>query len=216
MNDVDNTVGIFDKYAKQYQDKYMAHGPYVETYSYLAGLVKEGSSVLDVGCGPANISKFLSDCIAALTIHGCDLSPQMINLAKQNLPNGHFELRDSRDLKSILAKYDVVISGFCFPYLTDTEVREFISETQAHLNAGGLFYLSTMEGKYSDSGYPDENAVERLYTYYHQEEFLVECLKNADFEILKVKRSPFMENGATTATDLFIYARATKLTRGET
>lgn len=210
MNHLENTVGIFDKYAKQYQDKYMAHGPYVETYTYLASLVKEGSALLDVGCGPANISKFLSDRIANLTVHGCDLSPQMIKLAQQNLPEGTFELRDSRDINTISSTFDVVISGFCFPYMTDVEVSEFIKSAADLLHDGGIFYLSTMEGDYADSGYPDESADERLFTYFHQADFLIQQLKDNWFEILHTTRNPFIEDGIATATDLFIYARAHK------
>ncbi len=208
MDELDNTISIFDKYANQYQDKYMAYGPYVETYEYLATLVNEGSSVLDVACGPANISKFLDERIAKLTFHGCDLSPEMIRLAQENLSAGFFELRDSRDIRSIEQSFDVLISGFCFPYLTKEEVADFIAASRTRLNTGGIFYLSTMEGDYKDSGYPENATGDRIFTYYHSAEFLLEQLALNNFETLHELRKPFIENGATKAVDLFIYAKA--------
>lgn len=208
MNELDNTIGIFDKYASQYQDKYMAYEPYVETYEYLITLVKEGSTILDVACGPANISKYLNDRIANLKLYGCDLSPEMIRLAKENLSAGHFELRDSRNIRAIAQYFDVLICGFCFPYLTQAEVADFISDARGRLNAGGIFYLSTMEGNYKESGYPENTTGDRIFTYYHSAEFIMEHLTVNGFESLHVLRKPFSENGSVKATDLFIYARA--------
>lgn len=207
-NELDNTIRIFNKYAKQYQDKYMVYAPYAETYDYLATLVAKGSAILDVACGPANISKFLDSRIVELEIYGCDLSTEMIRLAQKNLPSGHFELRDSRDIKAITKRFDVLISGFCFPYLKKAEVKSFIADARECLNTGGIFYLSTMEGDYENSGYPGNSAGDRIFTYYYHAEFLLDQLSKHKFDTLHVERKPFIENGVTTATDLFIYAKA--------
>ena len=208
MTELDNTIGIFDKYASQYQEKYMAHAPYVGTYDYLVNLVAEGANILDVACGPANISKYLYDRIAKLKITGCDLSAQMIRLAKLNLPDGKFELRDSRDIDSMAATFDVVISGFALPYLSQLEAKKFIVDARARLNSGGLLYLSTMEGSYEDSGYPEHATGDNIFIYYHDADFLLQHLSENNFEVVHLQRTPFVENGVTTATDLFIYAKA--------
>jgi len=199
---------VFDKYAKQYQDKYMSFAPYTETYGTLATMVPEGSSILDVACGPGNISHYLNDRIANLKLTGCDLSPEMIQLARKNLPNGHFELRDSRDINGFQQMFDVVVCGFCCPYLTMKEVGDLIASSRQILNNDGLLYLSTMEGDYQDSGYPENATDDRIFTYYHSAEFLKEQLTSNGFEVFKIEKKPFIENGTTTAIDLFMYARA--------
>jgi predicted TPR repeat methyltransferase len=208
VSELTNTIRIFDKYADQYQDKYMAYQPYRESYDYLADLVTEGSVILDVACGPANISKFLHDRIAKLQIVGCDLSPKMIRLATINLPNGQFEIRDCLDIKSIEHKFDVIIAGFCFPYLSQQQVKQFIADARARLKTDGLLYLSTMEGNYDDSGYPEHTAGDSIFTYYHSAEFLLAQLKANNFDIIQLERKPFVDNGAIAATDLFMYAKA--------
>ncbi len=208
MSELTKTIRIFDNYADQYQEKYMAYRPYIESYDYLAGLVAEGSVVLDVACGPANISKFLYDRIAKLQIVGCDLAPGMIRLAKQNLPSGQFEIRDCLDIKSFEKSFDVIIAGFCFPYLSQQQVKQFIADASARLKTDGLLYLSTMEGNYDDSGYPEHASVDSIFTYYHSAEFLLAQLKVNNFDIIQLERKPFVDNGVVTANDLFIYAQA--------
>ncbi|ABI38845.1 hypothetical protein Shewmr4_1771 [Shewanella sp. MR-4] len=86
------TVATFDKYAKQYQDKYLEFAPYTQTYESLLGYLTEHSRLLDISCGPGNISRYLVAKEPRLTVFGIDLAPQMIALAKQNIPSGHFEV----------------------------------------------------------------------------------------------------------------------------
>jgi len=208
VTELENTIGIFDRYASQYQEKYVEHGPYVESYEVLVPLVREGATVLDVACGPGNISKFLNSRITGLSIHGTDLSAEMIKLAKINIPAGKFEVADSRDIKALNRKFDVVIAGFCFPYLTDVEVAQFIADVSEMINPQGAFYISTMDGNYDASGYPANATDDRLFTYYHSAEFLQKTLEANKFEVLRLDRIPFMGKGDTAATDLFIYCKA--------
>lgn len=210
MTELDKAIEIFDKYASQYQDKYMEYEPYVESYEVLAALVPERATVLDVACGPGNISKFLNSRIAGLSIHGTDLAPRMIELAKANIPSGKFEVGDSRDIKTLNREFDVVIAGFCFPYLKDVEVAQFIADVSGMINPRGVFYISTMEGDYEASGYPANATGDRIFTYYYSSIFLQKTLEANNFEVLRVDRKPFLKKGETAAIDLFIYCRLKK------
>jgi len=203
------TINTFDKYADQYQEKYMKYEPYIETYRYLSSLLKADAEILDVACGPGNISKFLLEEKPQLKVHGIDLSPQMVNLARLNNPTAVFEIRDSREILSLKRTYDAIVAGFCLPYLSREEVAQFIIDVRAILRSGGIFYISTMEGDYKNSGCQSNNNVDRVYIYYFQEKFLLEQLKLAGFEIISIDRKPFeLDDGPKEVVDLFIYARA--------
>jgi len=209
MNRLEITISTFDKYADHYQEKYMKYEPYIETYRYLSSLLKADAEILDVACGPGNISKFLLEEKPQLRVQGIDLSPQMINLARLNNPTAVFEIRDSREILSLKKTFDAIVAGFFLPYLSRDEVSQFIINVRAILRSGGIFYISTMEGDYKNSGYQSNNNLDRVYIYYFQEKFLLEQLKLAGFEIVRINRKPFELNGGSKeAVDLFIYARA--------
>lgn len=208
MDRLEVTINTFDKYADQYQDKYMKYEPYIETYRYLPSLLKSIAKVLDVACGPGNISKFLLEEKPQLKVHGIDLSPQMVKLAKLNNPTATFEILDSREISSLKKTYDAIVAGFCFPYLSREEVVQFIINAREIVKPGGIFYISTMEGEYENSGYQSNNNIDQIYIYYHQEKFFLEQLKLVGFEIINIDRKPFELDDGHKAVDLFIYARA--------
>ena len=198
----------FDKYAEQYQNKYMDYAPYVETYKFLCEqITRDEAEILDVGCGPGNISRHLVDAKPGLKITGVDLAPNMIALAKANIPTGEFMVMDSRDIASLGKNFDAIISGFCFPYLSKQEVARFISDARAMLHGDGLIYISTMEGAYADSGFQSNNGVDHVYIYYHQVEYLTAQLTDNGFGVQRVERKQFNKENAPPDTDLFIIAK---------
>lgn len=211
MDKVTATVKAFDKYAKHYQEKFSAYGPYLETYEKLSTLIVDGASVLDIACGPATISQQLLKRLPNLRLHGIDLAPTMIALAQEAIPQGVFELRDSRNIATITKKFDVVIAGFCVPYLNKTETEKLVQNARSLLSAGKIFYLSTMANDYADSAYQRSESEDQIYTYYYQEQFLIDLLTKHDFELLVLERKIFPQTGKADSTDLFLYAKALEI-----
>jgi 2-polyprenyl-3-methyl-5-hydroxy-6-metoxy-1,4-benzoquinol methylase len=72
----------------------------------LTCLVKEGSSVLDVGCGNGRLLKVLKD--KNVKYLGCDQNEILLNLAKKNWPNKEFKICTLPDL--FFGKFDYI---FC-------------------------------------------------------------------------------------------------------
>ena len=207
MDKLTETVNTFDKYAKPYQEKFSAYEPYAKTYEKLSLLIEDKASVLDVACGPATISHYLLGRHPNLRIHGTDLAPSMLDLARIAIPAGFFELRDSRDIVSINKCFDVIVAGFCVPYLDKDEVAKFISDARSMLRSYGILYLSTMLGDYADSGCQNPEREDRVYTYFYNEEFLQDLLNKNGFEILALERKAYPQNDRADTIDLFFYAK---------
>ncbi len=69
----------------QYQEKFMNLSLYNETYDLFCNLLSMTKpKVLEIGCGPGNISKYILTKNSNFQIHGIDISPNMINLARIN------------------------------------------------------------------------------------------------------------------------------------
>src|SRR5687767_5565090 len=60
--------------------------------------VTPGRTVLDAGCGPGlPVDRYLLD--RGLAVNGIDVSPTMIELAQQNVPDALYEVRDMTTLQ---------------------------------------------------------------------------------------------------------------------
>ncbi len=60
MDKYQETFQTLNKVAKIYQDKFMNLGLYNDSYdNFLDLITKANASVLEIGCGPGNITKYL-------------------------------------------------------------------------------------------------------------------------------------------------------------
>jgi trans-aconitate methyltransferase len=68
----------------------------------------DGKRVLDVGCGFGEFGKFLLKRYKNVDYTGIDIMPEFIEVAKKEVPNGKFEIKDFNDLDG---RYDVVVAS---------------------------------------------------------------------------------------------------------
>lgn len=175
------TFDTWNTIASLYQDKFMNIDLYNETYNFIStSISKPNAKLLDVGCGPGNITKYLLSKRPDFDIFGIDIALNMIELAKANNPTAQFAVMDTRHINTLNATYDGIIAGFCLPYLSTTESITFIHNAYHLLNANGLLYISFVEGKPDSSGFKTSSGG-RVYFYYHLLEYLITQLKASNF-----------------------------------
>jgi len=206
MDNTKNAVEIFNKFARQYQDKFMDVSLYKQSLDlFCNSIAKQNAEVLELACGPGNITKYLLEKRPDLKILGTDLAPNMIALAKSNNPSAEFQLMDCRDIKQHGKRYDAIMCGFCLPYLSKVEAIKLISDASEALSNGGVLYISTMEDDHLKSGLKTSSAGNVMYMNYHEGDYLVEALKKNGFEILYLHRQDFP--GEEKVTDLLIVGK---------
>lgn len=208
MDPVKATIKTFDKYAIEYEGKYMNHLPYVDTYKPLSNLLRADASILDAACGPGNIARYLLHGFPQRKLLGIDLSEKMVSRARLNNPAARFEVMDCRETMLLAQTFDAIVAGFCFPYLSGKQVRNFIADARSILNPQGIIYVSFMEGDPTSSGLTSRNGTDWVCTYYHSAGFVVDTLKLAGFDVIDLIRKPFGQEVEPPVVDVFIYARA--------
>ena len=207
MDHTQNSVSIFNKYARIYQDKFMDVSLYHDTFDiFCDSIVKANAHVLELACGPGNITKYLLTKRPDLNILGTDLSENMIALARENNPGASFQVMDSRDLLKLNKKYDAILGGFCLPYLTKEDVFQLINDASKTLSSNGVLYLSTMEDDYNISGLRKSSEGDEMFMYYHQADYLTTSLLHNDFKIVHISRKTTSMTDGSTVTDLVIIA----------
>ncbi len=176
------TLETWNKNASLYQDKFMDLDLYNETYDYVCKSLTDKAEVLDIGCGPGNITRYLLSKRPDLNIYGIDIAFNMISLAKKNNPTANFSVMDCRQTSQLTTKFDGIICGFCLPYLSQTESTKLIFDAYNLLTKDGLIYLSFVEGDPNKSGFQVGSSGDRAYFYYHTLEHLKIQLAENEFE----------------------------------
>jgi len=202
MDTYKETFETWNQLASLYFDKFMNLTLYNETYDYLSTLiVKQDAKILELGCGPGNITKYLLSNHPHFEIVGVDVAPNMIAIAKEYNPHATFIEMDIRHIDSIHSKFDAIIGGFCLPYLSHEDAVQLLKNSYNLLNENGLFYLSFIEGKPNESNFQVASTGHRSYFYFYQLDELIAQLANHHFELVKIFKVEYL----TSANEIDIH-----------
>jgi ubiquinone/menaquinone biosynthesis C-methylase UbiE len=200
-------IPLFDANAKGYEAKYMDVSLYHAALDrFCALLARPNAEVLELACGPGNITKYVLKQRPDLRILGTDLAPNMLELARMNCPTATFQLLDQRRMSGLERAFDGIISGFGLPYLTSEEAARSIRDAARCLNPNGVLYLSTMEDDPAKSGFETSSSGAQLYINYHRAQDLGAALNANGFNIADVSRVTYSGPSGKTITDVMIVA----------
>lgn len=196
MDKYKETFNTWNKVAKLYQDTFFDFDLYNDTYDAFCELIPgAGSKILDLGCGPGNITRYLLDKRSDYNITCIDVAPQMLELAKNNNPTAEFQEMDIRDLHKLNKSYNGIIAGFCVPYLSGKDLNQFWKNCARLLEPPGIFYLSFVEGDPKDSGFQTGSGGDRVFFYYHNLSKIRQELESSGLEVLKIFHKSYQRPG---------------------
>lgn len=119
--------------------------------------VKEGDRVLELGCGPGDVTAELLR--RGATVHAIDSSAEMLSVAVKRAPAATFERSDVRSFNPRLG-YDVVVIFFVMHELPIGDVTAVIDRATSALASGGRLAIV-------DHAIPDGSAGARWRTVLH-------------------------------------------------
>lgn len=202
------TFKTWNKVALLYQEKFMHLDLYNDSYALFCQLLqKQNAAILEIGCGPGNITKYMVAARPGYEISAIDIAPAMIELAKTNNPTVSFSVMDCRDIAVIGGKFDGIICGFCVPYLSKTDCSKLFKDVFYLLNPAGLFYFSVIQGDYDRSGFETASTGDRCYVYYYDETYLQNELVKNGFTLVSLTRIDFPKNDGTSQVNLVFIAQ---------
>lgn len=208
MNTYQVTFESWDKVAALYQDKFMDLDLYNDTYDLFCNSIeKQHAKVLEIGCGPGNMTRYILNKRPDILLEAIDIAPSMIELARKNNPAAHFQVMDCRDIDTLPSKYNAILCGFCLPYLEKNDVIKFVKDCAELLTAGGIFYLSVIEGAYENSGYEVGSSGDAMYVYYYDADFIKKILQDNHFELVALHSKHYTKSDGSSSTHLILMAK---------
>jgi trans-aconitate methyltransferase len=205
MNNFDISVGKFNEFANEYASRFMAVDSYKESLDLFCNLSQSNTPrILELACGPGNITNYLCQKFPKSEILGIDLAPKMIEIAKQTVADADFRVMDVRDISTLDGTFDMVMCSFCLPFLSLTDATKLIVDCAEKLNNGGLIYISTMEGTQDEAGFEATSfsGNSEIYFNYFEQHQLEEMLIASGFHIESIKRQEYTEADGTLSTDM--------------
>lgn len=207
MNPYQETFETWNKVAALYEEQFMGLDLYNDTYDVFCDLLTPNCSILEIGCGPGNITKYMLEKRPDLTVLGLDIAPNMVELARENNPSASFEIMDSREIDQLTAKFHAIISGFCLPYLSPSDCSKLIKDSPSLMNNNGSLYLSFVEGDATNSGYQKSSSGNQVYFYYHDLTLIKKDLIENDFKILELIHKDYPKQDGTIEIHTILIAQ---------
>lgn len=209
MENFDVSVRRFDEFAEEYATRFDDVSGYSRQLSYFVSRVKKLSpAILELGCGPGNVTKFVKSQIPESRILAVDLAPKMIELARKTLSGVDFRVMDVRDILELDATFDAIMCSFCLPFLSKADAAKLIADCAELLNSGGVIYLSTMEGDESKAGFETTSfsGNSTIYFNYHKLTSLQDAFEKSGFKVLRFERQDYLEPDGSITFDLIFIA----------
>ena len=192
MDSYEETLNTWNKIANLYADVFMDLDIYNSSYDKFCELLKgKQVSVLELGCGPGNISRYIKDKIQSVDLLCTDIATNMIEIARQLNPQIQFQVLDCRDLRSLKHKFEAIICGFTIPYLNPKDCSVFLSDCATIIKEKGIMYLSYVAGESTKSGYQTGSSGDRTYFYFYPKAFIEDELKRNTLEVVDRFEIPF-------------------------
>lgn len=117
----------------------------------------ERGRLLDVGCGPGDLTRMIAAARPGLFVLGLDLSPDMIRLARSRPPLPNLEFREGSPASAALSReFDFALSVLSFHHWE--EPLDELSAIDRALKADGVFWLYEPDPGASDEAIRADHA----------------------------------------------------------
>jgi cyclopropane fatty-acyl-phospholipid synthase-like methyltransferase len=192
-------------------NRFMDLNLYKDTFSHLIDELPPSGAILELGCGPGNVVKYIKANRPDVHILGIDLAPEMVKAAKAANPDSEFKLMDIRQADKIEGHFDAVIAAFCIPYLSSEDLTGVFAQMKRLTTARkGMIYISCMEGSREKSGLEKTSftGASELYINYYPRKQIEWLITEHGFTIKSLYLKDYSETDGSTTTDLIFIAES--------
>jgi len=142
--------------------------------------LKPKSKILDIGCGAGvPIDKYFIE--KGHNVIGIDISSEQIKLAKKNIPEGHFEIKDMSFLKENEFTVNAVVSFYAIFHIPRERHSDILKKIYSFLPIGGLILITMGASEWE--GIEEFHGTKMFWSHYGPEKN-TQLITDTGFEIL--------------------------------
>ncbi|HAQ02741.1 TPA: hypothetical protein DEP30_03160 [Candidatus Nomurabacteria bacterium] len=167
MKDNIDLKNTYNKIAKDWHTDHEKDDWWYEGTDKFISYLKEGNSVLDIGCAGGVKSKYLIN--KGLRVTGIDFSENFIDIAKKEVSNGNFRVMDINNIDKLNETFDGIFIQAVLLHIPKNEVLNILKKVVSKLNEGGYLYIAVKEKR--EGGFEEEIKKENDYGYEYERFF---------------------------------------------
>jgi SAM-dependent methyltransferase len=192
--DIGEVQGSYDRVAEEYARRIfgeLEHKPFDrQLLDRFARAVQGLGPACDLGCGPGHVARYLH--VRGVHVTGVDLSPVMVELARQLNPGIEFRQGNLLWLHLEEGVWGGIVAFYSIIHIPRNEVRAALAEMRRVLRPGGILLLSFHVGV--EFVHLEEwwgHPVSVSFLFFRPEE-MADSLRAAGFEIEEIlEREPY-------------------------
>ncbi len=203
-------AAAFDCIGERYDEAFPHKEEQIAAGQWLIARLEPGARVLDAGCGTGvPTTRQLVEAGARVT--GIDISPVMLELARENVPGAQFRLMDITDLdlhhEPALGSFDAVVAFFSLLMLPRAQIPRELARLRGVLRPGGLLVLGMVEADVDNVPIPFLGVSVHVSGFFLEE--LQRLTAEAGFEILETHNRKFAPSTGQALPEIqqFLYCR---------
>jgi SAM-dependent methyltransferase len=192
-----NIIECYNKTARNYAEKFIDELSHKHLDRILltafASENRYSGKLIDLGCGPGQTTKYLSD-LGITDILGIDISPEMVNVAKNINPQLTFETADILNLQYPDGIFGSAIGFYSIVHFDYIQIKSAFNEIKRVLADDGQFLFSFHIG--DNVVHLDEFLDQQVNIdfYFFEINKIVKLLTELGFEITDViEREPYID-----------------------
>lgn len=160
----DATIAAFDNLGLAYERAFRDLPALDSALEHLGAALPRGAAVLDVGSGTGRpVAERLT--AGGHRVTGVDVSPRMVEIAREQVPGATFEVADVRTHPSPAASWDAVCAFFSLLTMPRPELDATLARLAAWLVPGGRLALATVPVDADGVDIPFLGQPVRAYSY---------------------------------------------------
>lgn len=196
-------IKTYDIIAEDYRKEF---GNDMSDQEYIDKFLKEvkTGSILDVGCGVGNLTKYIKD--NGFEVLGIDLSSSMIKIAKERFPDIEFKIMDMAKIKLPKNSFDGLFVAYSLFHLPPNKIEKTIKGFVELLKPQGKIMIILQEGQGEVIIDEPFKPSEKMYINYFTKESILKLLENFNFKILHFNTRSAYGSMELGSNKLFIIA----------
>lgn len=197
-------VGTYNKIAQIYTNQYFLDSSDHHFLDKFSSMLPQNAKVLDVGCGPGQHVKYLSE--KGYDVIGIDLSEKMVEIAKNKVPNTKFEVMDMKSLTFDNDTFDGIICMYSLIHIPTLDIVPTLKGFSKVLKPKGKLMILAQKGDPDKITQEPLKINELMFVNFFTQERLKSMLRNSLFEIVLLEEARISDQKAMANSVICVIA----------
>lgn len=203
-----SNLASWQELAERYEALFASERRYDASYAAFAEALPAGARVLEAGCGPAFLLRYLAEHRNDVALHAADGAPAMLALVQHRLPQARCHLFDLTQPQQLpTGVWQGVALPFCISYIDEAATWALLEAVWQATATGGLLYLSFTAGAARRSGWVQGSTGHRMFFYFYHAGRLKARMQQQGWQLIYNERLAYYRRNGREMHQMWVWQK---------